>query len=121
VALAPHSPVQQDPAATATVLAYDEESYRVRYRAATPSLMRFSVPYFRGWRATVDGKHLAIVPVDLALMGVVVPAGDHELQFRFRSDTFRIGAAITLAGLILCGLLVAAPNLRRRDTTRPAV
>jgi hypothetical protein len=117
VALEPHSPVQQDPAATATVVAYDEDSYRVRYRAASPSLLRFSVPNFPGWRAAVDGKQLAVVPVDLALMGVVVPAGDHELQFRFRSDTFGMGAAITLAGLILCGLLVAAPKLRRRGTT----
>ena len=116
VATGPHSPIQQDPAATATVLAYDGESYRVRYRAASASLLRFSVPGFPGWHAVVDGKQLAVVPVDLALMGVVVPAGDHELRFFYRSSSFRLGAAITLAGLLLCALLVAAPTLRRRVT-----
>jgi hypothetical protein len=110
VALAPHSTIRQDPAATATVLSYDDNSYRIRYHAGSPSLLRLSVPYFPGWRATVDGKGLPIVHVDLALMGVVVPAGDGELRFSFRSDTFGTGAAITLASLMLCFLLMAVPD-----------
>jgi hypothetical protein len=106
---APHSPIVQDPAATATVLAYDEESYRIRYHAAAPALLRLSVPYFQGWRATVDRTQLPIVHIDLALMGVMVPAGDHELQFRFHSDSFGKGVAITLAALVLCLFLIVAP------------
>jgi hypothetical protein len=119
VALAPHDPIRQDPAATATVLSYNEESYRIRYHAASPALLRLSVPYFPGWRATVDGKQLPIVHVDLALMGVVVPAGDRELQFSYRSDTLRTGVAITLAGLVLCALLVV-PHARARRAIYPA-
>ncbi len=114
LALLPHNPILQDPSATATVLSYSDDSYRIRYRAASPSLLRLSAPYFPGWRATEDGKQLPIVHVDLALMGVVVPAGDHELQFFFRSDTFGIGVGISLAGLIACALLVAAPARVRR-------
>jgi hypothetical protein len=68
-----------------------KKSYRIRYHAASPALLRLSVPYYPGWRATVDGQQLPIVHVDLALMGVVVPAGDRELQFSFRSDSFGIG------------------------------
>jgi len=113
VALLPHSPIRQDPAATATVLSYDEKSYRIRYHAASPALLRLSVPYYPGWRATVDGQQLPIVHIDLALMGVVVPAGDRELRFSFRSDSFGIGVAITLAGLVLCSLLVAIPARAR--------
>jgi hypothetical protein len=114
VALTPHGPIRQDPAATAAVLSYNEDSYRIRYHAAAPSLLRLSVPYYPGWRATVDGKQLPILHVDLALMGVVVPAGDRELQFSFRSNSFRIGVAITLAGLILCLLLVVDSARARR-------
>jgi hypothetical protein len=113
VALLPHSPIWQDPAATATVISYNEESYRIRYHAASPALLRLSVPYYPGWRATVDGQQLPIVHIDLALMGVVVPAGDRELRFSFRSDSFGIGVAITLAGLVLCSLLMAIPARAR--------
>jgi len=49
---------------------------------------------------------------------VVVPAGDHELRFFYRSGSFRLGAAISLAGLVLCALLVAAPTLRRRGAAK---
>jgi hypothetical protein len=112
VALAPHSPILQDPAATATVLSYDEESYRVRYHSASPALLRLSVPYYPGWHAIVDGKELPLVHVDAALIGVVVPAGDREVRFFFRSDSFRIGAAVTLAGLICCGLLMMSGKRR---------
>jgi uncharacterized membrane protein YfhO len=95
------------------VLSYDEKSYRIRYHAASPALLRLSVPYYPGWRATVDGQQLPIVHIDLALMGVVVPAGDRELRFSFRSDSFGIGVAITLAGLVLCSLLMAIPARAR--------
>ena len=101
VVLGPHSPVRQDPAATATVLAYDEDSYRILFHSPSPALLRLSVPYYAGWRASVEGKQLPIIHVDLAFMGVVVPAGDHELQFSFHSKSFAIGAAITFGGLML--------------------
>jgi hypothetical protein len=112
VVLGPHSPVRQDPEATARVLAYDEDSYHILYHTASPALLRLSVPYYTGWRATVEGQQLPIVHVDLALTGVVVPAGDHELDFSFHSESFAIGAAITFGGLMLCALLLVAPRAR---------
>jgi hypothetical protein len=112
VVFGPHGPVRQDPEATARVLAYDEDSYRILYHAPAPALLRLSVPYYTGWRASVEDQKLPIVHVDLALMGVVVPAGDHELDFSFHSESFAIGAAITLGGLMLCALLLVAPRAR---------
>ena len=52
-------------------------------------------PYFPGWQAEVDGRATNVVPVDVALMGVVVPAGDHELVVRYRPTWFAVGAAIS--------------------------
>ena len=69
------------------------------------------MPYYPGWRATVDGNVPPVARVDLALMGVVVPPGDRELRLSFGSNSFRIGSALTLAGLVLASLLVAGrPN-----------
>ncbi len=88
VVLLPHSPVRQDPAATASVVSYDEQSYRIRYHAASPSLLKLSVAWYPGWRATLNGGELPVVRVDHALMGAVVPAGDGEVEFRFHSNYF---------------------------------
>jgi hypothetical protein len=105
VVLLPHSPIRQDPAATASVVFHDEQSYRIRYHAASPSLLKLSVDWYPGWRATLGGGELPVVRVDHALMGAVVPAGDREVEFRFHSNYFAPGLAITLVAALGLGLL----------------
>jgi hypothetical protein len=100
VAISPHDPLRQDPAATATIVSYAETSYRIRYRALSPSLLRLSVPWYPGWHAAVNGKPAPIVHVDLALMGVVVPPGNGELDFYFRSSSLLTGGLVSFMGVI---------------------
>jgi uncharacterized membrane protein YfhO len=85
--------------------------YRVRYQAQRPTLLRVAVPYFPGWRAEVDGQPASVMPADLALIGVSVPAGSHELTLRYRSTWFLAGAAISLLSwmAVLVGLVVNPP------------
>jgi hypothetical protein len=80
------------------ITGYEGDVYRARYQADHSTLLRIAAPYFPGWQAEVDGRRANVVPVDLALMGVVVPAGDHELVVRFRSSRFAAGAAISAVG-----------------------
>ena len=105
VVLLPHSPIRQDAAATASVVSYDEQSYRIRYHAAAPGLLKLSVTWYPGWRATLGGGELPVVRVDHALMGAVVPAGDGEVEFRFHSNYFAAGLAITLVAALGLGFL----------------
>jgi len=114
IALGPHAPVQQDAGASADILAHDEQSMRVRYRAKSPSLLRLSVPWFPGWHARIAGQEYPIVRVDHALMGVIVPAGEHDVEVGFQSNYFGIGLAATLAGLLCVSGLAAYSGLRRR-------
>jgi hypothetical protein len=79
---------------------YSSDSYHIRYRASSDSLLRIAVPYYPGWRATIDGAEAAVVPVDEALMGVFVPSGGHELTLQFQSDWFRTGVVLSVAGVI---------------------
>jgi hypothetical protein len=98
---APHAPIQQDPAATATVTAHSSGAYRVRYTAATPSLLKLAESWFPGWRASSGGADLPVVRLDHAFMGVVVPPGSGEVEFRYRSTRFLLGAAISVLGAAL--------------------
>jgi hypothetical protein len=77
------------------IRSYTGSEYRISYQATAPRSLRIAVPYFPGWRAEVDGRALPVYPVDLALSGVAVPAGSHELVFRYRSNWFRTGALIS--------------------------
>jgi hypothetical protein len=70
--------------------------YRAHVDAPHPALLRIATPYFPGWRAEIDGAPAAVVPVDLALMGVTVPTGSHELVVSYRSTWFTFGLALSM-------------------------
>ena len=105
VVLGAHGPMPQDPGATASVLSYDEQRYRVRYQAASPGLLVFSMAWYPGWQANVNGVEGRVLRVDHALMGTFVPAGAGEVEFRFRQDYFTAGLAITLVTSLGLGLI----------------
>jgi hypothetical protein len=78
------------------ITSYEGDLYRVRYQAGRPTLLRVAVPYFPGWHAEIDGQPANVLPADLAMMGVVAPAGNHELVLRYRPARFFTGACISL-------------------------
>ena len=55
----------------------------------------------------MGGRVLPVLPVDHALMGVVVPAGQGDLVLDYHSTYFVAAALTTLVSLLACiGLLV---------------
>jgi hypothetical protein len=82
------------------VTGYREDFYQIKYSAAAETLIRIAVPFAPGWHAAVDGIPVAVLPVDYALSGVMVPAGQHQLTLQFRPRLFRTGAALSIAAII---------------------
>ncbi len=103
----PFSGVLQDPAARVLAISVVEQGLRVRYRAVSPSLLKVATPFYPGWQARADGESLEVLRVDHALMGAVVPAGEHEVVFAFETKHFAAAAAVSALaalGLLLAGL-----------------
>jgi hypothetical protein len=80
----------------------------LRAKLARPGLLVLSEGYYPGWRASIDGREARVVRVNVMMRGVTLPAGEHEVEFHFRSRSIEAGAALSFAGL---AALVA---LRRR-------
>jgi hypothetical protein len=59
--------------------------------------------YYPGWRAEVDGKPVGLERHDDAFQRITVPAGEHQVSFRYRSDAFVAGALCSVLGI--AGLL----------------
>jgi hypothetical protein len=102
-----------DATASASIVSHEEEGYRIRYRTGAPSLLRVAVAYFPGWQATIDNVPRQVVPVDHALLGVVVPAGEGEVNLRFHSTYFALGATISVLTLAGMTLMACWPNNSR--------
>lgn len=67
---------------------------------------------YPGWRAEVDGVQAPIHRADFLLRAVRVPAGRHEVTFRYRPVSFTLGGALSLSALA-----ALAWTLRPRKTT----
>ena len=59
-----------------------------------------------GWHLTIDGTPAPIWRTNRMMRGAFVPAGGHTLVYTYRSDAFRVGAVVSMAGLIVLGGLV---------------
>ncbi len=103
-----------DPSGVVSVLRGDQGSYRLKYASRTAGILRASIPWFPGWSAALDGKALPVRVADHALMGVEVPAGQHEITLEYRSTWFLPGAALSLATLLAVGLILSRGVLYSR-------
>lgn len=103
----------QDPNASADVREFTPGHYKIHFHCATPSLLRVGNAYFPGWSAKLGSARLPVMPVDYALIGVVVPAGEGDLSLDYHSTYFVPAAAVSLISLAICGAVLLL--LRRRS------
>ncbi len=95
-----------------TVMDQRPHRWRVQVRADGEVLAVLHVPRAVGWRALLDGREVPVVTANLAAMGVVVPAGEHQVEWRYSPPGLAAGLALT--GLGLGGCLWLALRRRRR-------
>ncbi len=101
---------ERDPQATIKLLDY-KPNYLV-YEAKNlkaPQLAVFSEIYYsKGWNAYVDGAEVPYFRANFILRAMVVPAGNHKIEFKFEPKSYYVGEKISLAGSILLILVLGA-------------
>jgi hypothetical protein len=95
----------QDGNGAAEVREFSGGHYRIHYRCASASVVRVGNAYFEGWTGRVSGRAVPVFPVDHALVGAVVPAGEADLDLDYHSRFFAAGLAVTLACMLVCAAL----------------
>ena len=81
---------------------YKPDELTYRYHSQQGGLAVFSEIYFPwGWQVTVDGEPVEMGRVNYVLRAVNLPAGDHEVVFRFDPESVHTTEAIAYISLIL--------------------
>jgi len=107
--------------ATVKLARYDLHDVVIDVDTPAPGLVRLSDLWYPDWTATVDGKPAGILRADYALRAVPVPAGRHQVVFRFESKSVRTGLMLTFASFTVILLLLLAGWWRsRRGGPAPA-
>ena len=65
------------------------------------SLVFFSVPFDKGWTATVNGKVVEVEKVNAGFMAVAVDEGVSEIRFNYRNTGLALGTAVTLGAVAI--------------------
>jgi len=68
--------------------------------AATNGMLVLSCLYRAGWDASLDGKRVPVLRAYGGLMAVPMPAGQHEVTFRYRPRDLWLGLGITAFSIV---------------------
>src|SRR6185369_9557978 len=104
-----------------TVRVVDERNASVTLRASVrgPNLVVLDDQWAPGWSVRVDGRAARAVHADTVLRGVVIPGGTHTIVWSYRVPGLRLGAALSLLGLLLgTGWGIGLRARRRRSPRR---
>lgn len=113
----------RDSAARIQLLSYDNDEIKYSSDAATPQFAVFSEIYYpAGWNAYVDGKKTEYAKVNYVLRGMPVPAGKHEIVFKFEPASYHTGQKMMYVGnsFFLLALLGGVFALWRNQKSKQA-
>jgi hypothetical protein len=96
------------------VVKYEPSRIELSLRTSRASLLVLSETYYPGWKAWIDEQPAVIHPVDIALRGVVVPAGAHQLRMEFRPVILPVSLGISLATAIVLAISAFLYRIRAR-------
>ncbi|MCL2041612.1 MAG: YfhO family protein [Bacteroidales bacterium] len=100
---------QKDSAALIVFETYKPNHLKYTTIANTPQMAVFSEVYYdKGWNAYIDGKLVPHFRANYILRGMVVPEGEHVIEFKFEPRIFRMGEALSFTFSMLVFAMIAA-------------
>lgn len=97
----------KDSLASIKMISYKPNHLVYEANCSQEQLAVFSEIYYnKGWNAYVDGQPAEHFRANYVLRAMLVPQGNHKIEFRFEPSTYKNGNLISLAGSIVLLMLV---------------
>jgi hypothetical protein len=101
---------------TATYVPDGPQAANVSVEASAPAIVLVRTVFDPGWRATLDGAPVPILPADALDQAVAVPSGRHTIRLTYTDPSIRAGLAGSAASTVV--VLAGWAWLRRRERVR---
>ncbi len=85
----------------------------VEAQTDTPRFLVIANAHYPGWRAWIDGQPQPLMTTNVALQGLLVPAGHHTVTLRFVPWTFAAGLIVSLAAWLGTPIWAVLKSRRR--------
>ena len=69
--------------------------------------------YYPGWKALMDGKETTIHRTNYNFRGIVLPKGNHTVDFKYQPKSLEYGAVISGVSLLILIFLFFLPRIRK--------
>lgn len=100
---------QYDSTASIKLIENLNDKINYEFNGTTNQFAVFSEIYYnKGWDVYIDGNKADYVRVNYVLRGMSVPAGKHNIEFRFEPASYARGNAIALWSTIIALLVILA-------------
>lgn len=83
---------------------YEGNHFRGVYHAKKDQILCVTIPYSKGWKATVNGKRAKIYKANGMFMGIVMKKGTQNVKLDYETPGLKIGACISLLAWIGLGI-----------------
>jgi len=92
---------------------YQSNSVDLEVKSANRQFLFLSDSYYPGWKAYVDGEETEILRANYLFRAIVVEPGRHKVRFEYDPLSFKLGLAISVTTVLLCGIYYLVARNRR--------
>jgi hypothetical protein len=87
---------------------YKDETISADVNASGNNFLFFGTTYLPGWKALIDDKETKVYKTNHGFMGIIVPEGNHKIEFVYKPGGFIIGKYLSLIlNILLLGGIVS--------------
>jgi hypothetical protein len=109
----------RDTLSSIKLISYKPNHLKYVSNNANPGLAVFSEMYYAdGWNATIDGIAASHFRTDYVLRAMEIPAGKHNIEFKFEPQVVKTGSTIALISFILMVLLLGGAIYLEQKKTK---
>ena len=114
--------IAESPAASygeAEVTRWEPHFVGIKTTTTDTRLLVVSEMYYPpGWKAYLDGEPVETIRTNYLLRGIVVPAGEHTVEFRYESESHDTGVMLSLIlNIVVLGMIAVGGFLEYRRRT----
>jgi len=97
------------------IVEYEANRVVMEVTATQAGFLFLSDTYYPGWRAHVDGREETVYRADYLFRAVLVPPGQHVVEFIFEPIAFKTGLAVALitAATLITAAIILRPIFSR--------
>lgn len=100
--------IHPDSAARIHLLEYQPNKLTYESESTFDQIAVFSEIYYpKGWKVTIDGKPADHFRVNYVLRSMIIPSGQHKIEFKFEPDSYDLGRKISLISTVMLFILAA--------------